>query len=222
MSLFNILLNSSPRGRSLKRPREIEPVLSSFGPDFSVQSTDSPRKQRRKTAQLSQFSIYQDAISTANSDGLSGSNDPTPATIRSEMAGIWPNTLNSPRKQRRKTLQLPQFATNQDEILTQNSDELSSSNGSTPVTIGPERGKIWPHISVEIPFRSEFRPISAISGPKKGPRQPLASLLSISLNSTRKAPKIPQKWIENQPNDHTSTFFKLISAYFVHFYTFFN
>ena len=219
MSLINILLNRSPRGRSLKRPRENEPILSSFGQDFSIQSTNSLYKQRQKTTQLSQFGIYQDATSTADSDNLSGLNDSTPATIGSETAEICPNTLNSPRKRRRKTLQLPQFDTYQDEILTQNSDKLSGSNGLTSASTGLETGKIWPHISVEIPFRPEFHSISAISGLTKGPRQPLASLSSIALNSTGKAPKIPQKWIENQPNDHTSTFFCTFLYVFTRFLT---
>ena len=152
LSLFNIPSDTSPRGRSLKRPREIEPVLSSFDQDFSVQSTNSPYKQQRKTTQLSQFSIYQDAASTADSDNLFSSNDPTPATIEFKIVKIWLNTLNSPCKQRQKTPQLPQFGINQDKTLTQNSDKLSSSNGSTLVTIGFKTSKIWPYISVKIPF----------------------------------------------------------------------
>ncbi len=118
-------------------------------------------------------------------------------------------STNSPRKRTRKAAQLPQFSIYQDETSTANSDEYSGQDDPTPVEIGPKLGKICPNISVEIPFRSEFRSISAMSGPKKRPRQPLASISSIALNGAQKAPKIPRNWLEKQPNDHTSTFFGL-------------
>jgi hypothetical protein len=112
-----------------------------------------------------------------------------------------------PHKKTRKTSQLPQFRVYQDKISTADADKYSGQNEPTLVEIKPKLDKICPNISVEIPFRSEFRLISAISGPKKRSRQPLASLSSLALNGAQKAPKIPQNWIENQPNDHTSTFF---------------
>ena len=129
----------------------------------------------------------------SDSDNVFCLNDFTPTTIRSETAEICLNTLNSPRKWRWKTLQLPQFDIYQNEILTQNSNKLFGLNGLTLAMTGLETSKIWPYISVEISFQSEFHSISAISGPTKSPWQLLACLLSIALNSTRKAPKIPQK-----------------------------
>ena len=74
--------------------------------------------------------------------------------------------------------------------------------------------RICPYISVEIPFRPEFHSISAISRLKNSSQPPLASIGSIALNRTQKAPKIPQNWIEKQPNDHTSTFFDLFHTFF--------
>jgi hypothetical protein len=65
-------------------------------------------------------------------------------------------------------------------------------------------GKICPNISVEIPFQLEFHSISAISKPQNSFQRPLGSIVSIAINETRKAPKMPQNWIENQLNNHTS------------------
>jgi hypothetical protein len=59
---------------------------------------------------------------------------------------------------------------------------------------------------VEIPLRPEFHSISVESTLKKGTRQPLASLSSIAINGAKKAPKIPQEWLKNQPNDYISMF----------------
>jgi hypothetical protein len=72
-------------------------------------------------------------------------------------------------------------------------------------------GKIWPHISVEIPFQSENEANLHQNKCKKplkiGNRKPLADLLKIAINGSQKAPKIPENWMKNQPNDHTSPFF---------------
>jgi hypothetical protein len=76
-------------------------------------------------------------------------------------------------------------------------------------SIGLQTGKIWPHISVDIPFRAEIHQYSSESASKYANREPLASLSSIALNGAQKAPKMPQNWLKNQPNDHTSMFFWL-------------
>ena len=118
---------------------------------------------------------------------------------------------NHIRKRLRKSTQLSQFKVYQDEILSTDSDSSDAQNEPTPVSIKPQMSKKCPHISVEIPLRSDFRPNSQSNSTKptsqKGNRQPLASLGSIAINGIRKAPKIPQKWLKNQPNDHTSKFF---------------
>lgn len=116
-------------------------------------------------------------------------------------------SLNSPRKRPRRTSQLPQFRVYQDQILSSDTTDPSGQNEPTPSPIGPQLNKIWPHISVEISFRPEFHSISVESASKQGIRRPLASLSSIAINGAKKAPKIPRKWIENQPNDHTSMLF---------------
>ena len=101
-------------------------------------------------------------------------------------------STNSPRKRTRKTSQLPRFSIYQDETFTANTNEYSSQDEPAPVEFGSRLDKICLNISVEISFRSEFRFILAVSDPKKRSRQPLASISSIALNSTQKAPKIPQ------------------------------
>jgi hypothetical protein len=74
---------------------------------------------------------------------------------------------------------------------------------------------IWPHISVEIPFRSEFHSISVELTPKSGPRKPLASLSLIAINGAKTAPKTPQDWLKNQLNNY-------INMFFIIFYRFLN
>jgi hypothetical protein len=116
------------------------------------------------------------------------------------------DSFNHRRKRVRKTRQLPQFDVHQDEILGINSAYFDATEKYTPALIGLQTGKIWPHISVEIPFRPEIHQYSSESISEKANREPLASLSSIALNGARKAPKFPQNWLKKQPNDHTSIF----------------
>jgi hypothetical protein len=37
-------------------------------------------------------------------------------------------------------------------------------------------------------------------------QQPLGPVAATAVNRAQKAPKIPQSWLETQPNDHTSEF----------------
>jgi hypothetical protein len=67
---------------------------------------------------------------------------------------------------------------------------------------------------VEIPFRPEIHQYSPELSLKNANREPLASLSSLALNRAQKAPKFPQNWLKNQPNDHTSTFLYLFSIFF--------
>jgi hypothetical protein len=126
-------------------------------------------------------------------------------------------STKNPRKRTRKTSQLPQLRVYEDQTFRANRTENSGQNEPTPSLIGRQINKIWPHISVEIPFRPEFHSISVESTPKRGPRKPLASLSSIAINGVKKAPKIPQKWLKNQPNDHTSTVFIVFLTIFGYF-----
>jgi hypothetical protein len=80
-----------------------------------------------------------------------------------------------------------------DQTLRADRAKLSGQNEPTPSLIGCQINKIWPYISVEIPLRPEFHSISVESTPKKGTRQPLASLSLIAINGAKKAPKIPQE-----------------------------
>jgi hypothetical protein len=129
-------------------------------------------------------------------------------------------TTISPHKRTRKTSQLPQFRVYQDQNFRTDRDNPSGQNEPTPSPIERQINKIWPHISVEIPFHPEFHSISVESTLKRGPRKPLASLSSIAINGAKKAPKIPQDWLKNQPNDHTSTFFYSFLLFFALFYFF--
>jgi hypothetical protein len=129
------------------------------------------------------------------------------------------------RKRRRKSPQLPQFRVYEDQILRADSPGSDAQNEPTPASIGPQMGRIWPHITVEIPFRPDSHSNSAISTVQRGPRRALGSLSSIALNGAQKAPQIPQNWLKNQPNDHTSKFFCCFLLFFVSilfFYIIFN
>jgi hypothetical protein len=122
-----------------------------------------------------------------------------------------------PSKRARKATQLPQFDVYQDKKLMADSPQFCGSKSLTPGLIGRQTEKIWPHISVNIPFRSEFHQYSPESSPTQANREPLAPLSSIALNGAQKAPKIPQNWLKNQLNDHTSTFFTLFYSFFILF-----
>jgi hypothetical protein len=121
----------------------------------------------------------------------------------------------SRRKRARKTTQLPQFDIYHYENFRVNSPKFCGSKLLSLNLIGRQTEKIWPYISVKIPFRPEFHQNSSESSPKHANREPLALLLSIALNGARKAPKFPQDWLKNQLNDHTSTFFTLYLSFFI-------
>jgi hypothetical protein len=59
----------------------------------------------------------------------------------------------SRRKRARKTTQLPQFNIYQDENFRVNSPEFCGSKLPSLNFIGRQTEKIWPYISVKIPFR---------------------------------------------------------------------
>jgi hypothetical protein len=117
---------------------------------------------------------------------------------------------NNPLKRIRKARQLPQFKVYEDQNFRADSLNSGGQNEPTPALIEPQTGKIWPHISVEIPFRPEYHSKSHSSSvtttSQRGPRKPLGSLSSIAINGAKKAPKIPQEWLKNQSNNHTSKF----------------
>jgi hypothetical protein len=88
---------------------------------------------------------------------------------------------------------------------------------AAPNLIGRQTGKIWPYISVEIPFRPEIHQYSSESTFKKANREPLAFLSSIALNGARKPPKFRQNWLKKQPNDYISTLlysFSVLSLFY--------
>jgi hypothetical protein len=101
-------------------------------------------------------------------------------------------------------------------MLTANSSNPNALKLIVFALTGLQISKIWPYISEEIPFHFEFHQNSFKSISEKVSRELLASLLSIALNEAQRAPKIPQNWLENQPNDHTSTFlysFSILSLF---------
>jgi hypothetical protein len=95
---------------------------------------------------------------------------------------------NRCRKRVRKSAQLPQFRVYENEISEQDSPNLGAQNKPTPVSIELQTGKIWSHITVEIPSSSDFRPNSATTAFKKDYRELLSSLISTAINGARKAP----------------------------------
>jgi Transposase IS4 len=141
-----------------------------------------------------------------------------PPLCSSSDADFAAQNIDFPRKRIRKTPELPQFSIYQDQILDSDRKNPSGQNEPTPSLIGRQINKVWPHISVDIPFRAEFHSISTESTSTQNTRLPLASLSSIAINGAKRAPKIPQEWLKNQSNDHTSEFFglfSLISLYFI-------
>jgi hypothetical protein len=118
------------------------------------------------------------------------------------------------RKRPRKALQLPQFDIYQDSNSTADSFNACGSEYLTLDSIGRQTGKIWPHISVEIPFQPEFHQYSSESSSINANREPLALLLSIALNGAQKAAKFRQNWLKNQLNDYTCTYIYLFFVLF--------
>jgi len=78
--------------------------------------------------------------------------------------------------------------------------------------------KIQPHISVEISFQAEFHSKSNFFPPQNHSQNTTKILQSLAINSRQRVPKIPKKWTENQPNNHTSTLF----SYFLLFLLIFS
>ena len=95
------------------------------------------------------------------------------------------------RKRTRNTSQLPQLRVYQDQNLGSDRKNPSGPNEPTPSLIGRQINKIWPHISVDIPFQAEFHSISTESSSTQNIRLPLATLSSNVINSAKKATKIP-------------------------------
>jgi hypothetical protein len=66
--------------------------------------------------------------------------------------------------------------------LTANSSYLDAIKKFSPALIGLQTGKVWPHISMEIPFQPEIHQYSSELISKKANREPLALLSFIALN----------------------------------------
>jgi len=110
-------------------------------------------------------------------------------------------------KRPRKASQLAQFSVYEDDISRADSSNSDASFDLSPVENEPQSQKIQPHISVEISFQVEFHSKSNFSPPQNHSQNTTKILQSLAINSRQRIPKIPQKWTENQPNDHTSTLF---------------
>jgi hypothetical protein len=109
--------------------------------------------------------------------------------------------------------QLPQFQVFQDKILTANMPILAGQDKPTTKQIQAKLSEKLLFSHIEIPparyFRAYSSECSVIEAPKasiRPDRTPLSSLIPSGVNLGRKAPKIPQNWLQNQPNDHTSLF----------------
>ncbi len=129
-------------------------------------------------------------------------------------------------KRSRKASQLAQFSVYEDETSRADSSDSDTSFELSPVGIESQLQKIQPHISVNISFQAEFHSKSKFSPPQNHSQNTTKILQSLAVNSRQRIPKIPQKWTENQPNNHTSMlnfqfllFFIIISLYI---YIYFN
>jgi hypothetical protein len=109
-----------------------------------------------------------------------------------------------PSKRLRKAFQRPQFSIYEDETSREDSSNLDNDFNSTSVETKPQLGKIQPNISVEIPFRPEFHTGLEDISLQKYSKNTSQILKNLAINSSQRVPKIPRKWTEKQPNDHTS------------------
>jgi hypothetical protein len=95
-------------------------------------------------------------------------------------------SLKSHRERLRKASQLFQFGVYQNQIPTSDSPDSDAPRKPTPVIFEPQFGKIWPHISVDIPFRSKNEANLHQNKYKKpskiGDQKPLTDLLKIIIN----------------------------------------
>jgi hypothetical protein len=95
-------------------------------------------------------------------------------------------SLKSRRKRLRKASQLSQSGVYQNQISIPDSTNLDALRKLTPVIFEPQLGKIWPHISVDIPFRSENEANLHQNKCKKpskiGNQKPLTDLSKIVIN----------------------------------------
>ena len=141
---------------------------------------------------------------------------------RAEAASVEPeiNELPSIRwaKRPRKASQLAQFSVYEDQTSRADSPESDASFNLSQNEFEPHSQKIQPHISVEIPFHPEFHSKSIFLAPEIHSQNTSNILQSLAINITQRVPKIPKKWTENQPNDHTSTLF----SYFLLFLLIFS
>ncbi len=140
---------------------------------------------------------------------------------RAESVSVEPEINELPSIQRvkrpRKAFQLAQFSVYENQISRANSPESDALFSFSQNEFEPHLQKIQPHISVEIPFHPEFHSKSNFSASEIHSQNISNILQSLAINSRQRVPKIPKKWTENQPNDHTSTLF----SYFLIFYYFF-
>jgi len=107
-------------------------------------------------------------------------------------------------KRSQKASQLAQFSVYKDQTSSADSSDSDALFKPSPIEIGPQSQKTQSHISVEIPFQVEFHLKSNFSTPQNHSQNTTKILQSLAVNSRQRIPKIPQKWTENQLNNHTS------------------
>ncbi len=110
-------------------------------------------------------------------------------------------------KRPRKASQLAQFSVYEDQISRADSPESSALSSFSQNEFEPHLQKIPPHISVKIPFHSEFHSKSNFSASEIHSQNTSNILQSLAVNIKQRVSKIPKKWTENQLNDHISTLF---------------
>ena len=124
-------------------------------------------------------------------------------------------------KRPRKASQLTQFSVYEDQISRADRSESDALFGLSQNEFEPHLQKIQPHISIEIPFHPEFHSKSNFSALEIHSQNTSNILQSLAINSRQRVPKIPKKWTENQPNDHTSTLFPYFLLFLFSFFLYF-
>ena len=98
-----------------------------------------------------------------------------------------------PTKRPRKASQHPQFSIHRDEISTQDSSDSDTYSELPPNRIRSQLEKIQPHISVVIPYQTEFHRIPPSTQPPADPLKTSNILQNIAVNRAQKVPKILEK-----------------------------
>lgn len=166
-------------------------------------STESSVTQQ--PAGQSTFSLYINAPQTSEMLNIYVGT-PQSASKRRRFDETYKSPTVRPAKRLRKASQHPQFSIYRDETSSQDTSDKDASFKLPPSRIDIQTEKIQPHIAVEIPFQAEFHQIRPSTHPENRPIKSSNILQDTAVNRAQRVPRIPEKWLRYQPNDHTSMY----------------